>query len=450
MGCRCDTKTGLIVGAVLAGVAALLGAILIPVGNMIIESTVKKETVLEQGTTAYETWTSVETPVYRQFWIYNVQNPWEVVQEGAKPIVQEKGPYTYRTRYLMKENITANSNNTVSFSLPSGAIFEPGLSVGSEQDVMVIINIAVAAAYSLIPQGLHFILNTMINNSGVSLFQNRTVHELLWGYTDPTIGSVIGVFYPYNDTYDGPYNVFSGKDDISKVALIDRWRDASSFPPFVDKKKTLYFFSSDICRSVMGEFTGSVDLKGIEVYRYMLPKMTLAAPTVNPDNMCYCKDPVLTLNCTVAGVLDISSCRDGTPILISLPHFLHGSPELVEALVGLNPNEDHHSTFLDVEPITGFTLNFAKRLQVNIMYGPSKVIEILQKVQNNTIIPILWLNETATLDDATADRLKGELFSRVEMLEAVQISLMVIGVVLCVAFGVAACVVKRKSRNSLA
>uniref|UniRef100_A0AAY4CHB1 Platelet glycoprotein 4 n=1 Tax=Denticeps clupeoides TaxID=299321 RepID=A0AAY4CHB1_9TELE len=366
------------------------------------------------------------------------------VQEGAKPIVQEKGPYTYRTRYLMKENITANSNNTVSFSLPSGAIFEPGLSVGSEQDVMVIINIAVAA-YSLIPQGLHFILNTMINNSGVSLFQNRTVHELLWGYTDPTIGSVIGVFYPYNDTYDGPYNVFSGKDDISKVALIDRWRghaslpfwddnycdmingsDASSFPPFVDKKKTLYFFSSDICR--LGLFTGSVDLKGIEVYRYMLPKMTLAAPTVNPDNMCYCKDPVLTLNCTVAGVLDISSCRDGTPILISLPHFLHGSPELVEALVGLNPNEDHHSTFLDVEPITGFTLNFAKRLQVNIMYGPSK------KVQNNTIIPILWLNETATLDDATADRLKGELFSRVEMLEAVQISLMVIGVVLCVAF----------------
>lgn len=65
------------------------------------------------------------------------------------------------------------------------------------------------------------------------------------------------------------------------------------------------------CRSVSAEFTGTVDLKGIQMYRYMLPPLTLAAPTVNPDNKCYCHNENATLNCSVAGVLDTSSCREG-------------------------------------------------------------------------------------------------------------------------------------------
>ena len=28
----------------------------------------------------------------------------------------------------------------------------------------------------------------------------------------------------YNGTYDGYYNVYTGKDDIRKVGIIDRWR----------------------------------------------------------------------------------------------------------------------------------------------------------------------------------------------------------------------------------
>lgn len=30
-------------------------------------------------------------------------------------------------------------------------------------------------------------------------------------------------FFQYNDTTDGPYTVFTGKDDIKKVATIERW-----------------------------------------------------------------------------------------------------------------------------------------------------------------------------------------------------------------------------------
>ncbi|CAJ1054699.1 platelet glycoprotein 4 [Xyrichtys novacula] len=458
-----NKRCGLIAGAVFGAVVAFLGGILIPLGNLVIEGTVEKEAVIENGTTAFENWVATGGVVYRQFWFFDVKNPTEVIEQGAKPIVVEKGPYTYRTRYLPKENITFYPNYTASFSLPLGAIFEPSMSVGPEEDKVTSLNIAVAGAYSLVPQAFHSALEAMIRLSKSSLFQNRTVKEMLWGYTDPMLKSFLGLFAPYNGTYDGPYNVFTGKDDISKVGIIDRWddkenltfwddvycnmingTDASSFPPFVDKKKPLYFFSSDICRSVSAGFEESKDLKGIEVYRFTLQPNTLAAPSVNPDNKCFCKDPKTTKNCTIAGVLDISTCQEGRPIFISLPHFLHGSADLSEAIEGVNPNPEHHVTYLDVEPTTGFTLRFAKRIQVNMMYGPSNVITVLKKVKDYTIFPVVWMNETAELDDATADMFKTELISRIDLLEMIQKVLLGVGVGIFALCLISFCVLQRK------
>ncbi|XP_056281431.1 platelet glycoprotein 4 [Pseudoliparis swirei] len=423
---------------------------------------VSQEAVIESGTTAYDNWVAAGPGVYRQFWFFDVQNAEEVLLNGSDPVVVEKGPYTYRTRYLAKENITFNFNDTVSFLLPAGAIFEPAMSVGPEEDKVTSLNLAVAAAYTLVPKALHRMLENLIKASNSSLFQRRTVNELLWGYMDPMLKEKLGLFYPYNGTFDGIYNIYTGKDDIAKVGMIDRWRgerslhfwddkycdmingtDATSFPPFVDKKKPLFFFSPDICRSVSAGFEESLDLKGIEVYRYTLQEDTLASPTVNPANQCFCRDPKTTRNCSLAGVLDISSCQDGRPIFISLPHFLYGSPYLRDGVKGLNPIKEDHYTFLDVEPTTGFTLRFAKRIQVNMMYGPSDVITVLKKVKDYTIFPLVWMNETASLDDPTADRIKEELLSRIQMLEVVWRAMLGSGVsilalcsiVLCVAAG---------------
>ncbi|XP_040005030.1 platelet glycoprotein 4 [Xiphias gladius] len=466
MGC-CDRRCALVAGAVFGAAVAILGGVLIPLGNSIIEGTVEKEAVIEPGTTAYNSWVSAGAKVYRQFWFFDVKNPQEVLQYGAKPVVLEKGPYTYRTRYLPKDNITFNANNTVSFLLPMGAIFEPSMSVGPETDRVTSLNLAVAGAYSLIPVFFHPVLETMIKLSNSSLFQHRTVKEMLWGYTDPMLKNTVGLFVHYNSTYDGFYTVFNGKEDISKVGVIDRWRgegslrfwndtycdmingtDASSFPPFVDKKEPIYFFSSDICRSVSAMFEESMDLKGIEVYRYGLQPSTLASPTVNPNNRCFCRNPKTTKNCTIAGVLDISSCQDGRPIYISLPHFLHGSPSLLEDVLGLSPSEEHHHTYLDVEPTTGFTLRFAKRIQVNMMYGPSKVITVLKKVKDYTVFPLVWLNETAMLDDETADMFKKELLSRIRMLEIIQQVLLGTGLTIFLACLISYCVVTRRNNQS--
>lgn len=53
---------------------------------------------------------------------------------------------SFRTRYLPKHNVTSNPNQTVSFLLPLGAIFEPSMSVGPEEDKVTSLNLAVAVS----------------------------------------------------------------------------------------------------------------------------------------------------------------------------------------------------------------------------------------------------------------------------------------------------------------
>ena len=55
-----------------------------------------QEAVIEPGTTAYDNWMSADTVVYRQFWLFDLKNPLEVLEHGAKPVVIERGPYAYK------------------------------------------------------------------------------------------------------------------------------------------------------------------------------------------------------------------------------------------------------------------------------------------------------------------------------------------------------------------
>ncbi|TKC53600.1 hypothetical protein EI555_015433 [Monodon monoceros] len=317
-----------------------------------------------------------------------------------------------KVRYLAKENITQDSEtHTVSFLQPNGAIFEPSLSVGPENDTFTVLNLAVA----------------------------------------------------YHNTADGVYKVFNGKDDISKVAIIDTYKgkkhlsywpsycdmingtDGASFPPFIEKTRVLQFFSSDICRSFYAVFGAEINLKGIPVYRFILPSLAFASPLQNPDNHCFCTEKIISKNCTLYGVLDIGKCKDGKPVYISLPHFLHASPEIAEPVEGLSPNEEEHSTYLDVEPITGFTLQFAKRLQINILVKPGKSIGALKGLKQNYMVPILWLNETGTIGDEKAEMFRNQVTGKIELLGLVEMILISVGVVMFTAFMISYCACRLKS-----
>lgn len=52
-----------------------------------------------------------------------------------------------RVRYLAKENITENSDGTISYMLPNAARFEPDMSVGTENDTITCLNLAVVVSW---------------------------------------------------------------------------------------------------------------------------------------------------------------------------------------------------------------------------------------------------------------------------------------------------------------
>ncbi|NXO92187.1 CD36 protein, partial [Certhia brachydactyla] len=457
----CNRNCGLLTGAIIGGVLAIFGGVLIPVGDNLIGKAVKKDAVIVNGTTAFQNWIVPGSSVYREFWIFNVLNPSEVIDEGAQPKLEQRGPYTYRVRYLPKENITEGENGTISYMLPNVANFEPDMSIGTENDTMTVLNLAVVAVPAVFPSGfMQSIINTWIKSSKSTMLQNRTVKEILWGYTDPFLDSVpfpgvnpfVGVFYPYNGTSDGPYSVYTGTEDITKTAIIESYKnkrtlsyweghcdmvngtDGASFPPFVKKDQVLRFFSSDICRSIYGVFHSKQVVKGITLYRFVVPREAFASPTEVGDNYCFCTDQIISENCTLAGVLDISACKAKRPVYISLPHFLHASESILHNVEGLVPDEKEHETYLDIEPVTGFTLRFAKRLQVNLLVKPSSRIDPLKKVKKPYVFPLLWLNESAVIGDEKAEMFRTKISNRLQMLSTMQMALMIGGSVLFLAF----------------
>uniref|UniRef100_A0A8D0GSG0 Platelet glycoprotein 4 n=1 Tax=Sphenodon punctatus TaxID=8508 RepID=A0A8D0GSG0_SPHPU len=455
----CDRNCGLLSGAIIGAVLAILGGALIPIGDFLINKTIRKEAAIENGTIAYENWVVPGSPVFRQFFFYHVQNPSEVMN-GSRPNLKQIGPYTYRMRYLPKENITQHSDYTVSYFLPNIARFEPDMSVGSENDTFTCINLAVVAAPAMYKSGLvQIFINTLIKSSNSLMLQNRTVKEILWGYVDPFLKKIpfpmertIGAFYPYNGTTDGLYRVFNGIDDISKTALISSYKnkstlslwdgycdivngtDGASFPPFVKKNHVLQFFSSDICRSIFGVFKEERIVKDIPVYRFVVPPAAFASPLVNPDNICFCTEKVLSRNCTSAGALDISACKEGKPVYVTLPHFLFASKDITENIEGLYPDMNEHETFLDVEPTTGFTIHFAKKLQVNLLVTPSSRIETLSKIRQPYLFPVLWLNETAIIGEDKAEMFRSKVSTPIKMLHLLEAVLIIVGAVMFLGF----------------
>ena len=54
-----------------------------------------QEITLTEGSRTFETWKSPPPPVFMQYFFFNLTNADEFLA-GAKPVVQQIGPYTYR------------------------------------------------------------------------------------------------------------------------------------------------------------------------------------------------------------------------------------------------------------------------------------------------------------------------------------------------------------------
>lgn len=68
--------------------------------------------------------------------------------------------------------------------------------------------------------------------------------------------------------------------------------------------------------------------------------------------------------------MNVSSCRFGSPVFMSYPHFYNADPFFLNQVEGLNPNQKDHEFYMVLEPKTGVALEVAARFQVNMLVEP--------------------------------------------------------------------------------
>ncbi|KAJ0015391.1 hypothetical protein NQD34_009011 [Periophthalmus magnuspinnatus] len=415
-----------------------------------LQALVKKEVILKNGTEAFNAWENPPAPIYMQFYFFNLTNPLEVL-DGDRPAVVEIGPYTYR-EYRPMEEVSFSENGTkVSAVNTKTYIFQPNMSRGPETDLIRTVNIpAMTVMYKFKNEAvLANLISSYMKSLGEGLFTTRTVGELLWGYEDellkalkkfkPDIDYVFGLFYKNNASNDGEYVFLTGLKNYKDFARVDTWNGKSSldwwttdecnmingtngasFHPVITKSETLYMFSSDLCRSLYAEYEEDVTVKGIPGYRFSPPGKVFANLTVNPDNAGFC---VPAGNCLGSGVLNVSACKQGAPILMSSPHFYQADDKFVRDVFGMSPKKEWHQTAIDLNPLTGIVLQAAKRLQVNAFVQKLGVFSQTGNVRT-VVFPVVWINESVVIDDASVLKLKTVM---VEQTVLVNIPFMLIG-----------------------
>ncbi|XP_045923056.1 lysosome membrane protein 2c [Micropterus dolomieu] len=397
-----------------------------------VQSEVKKEIVLENGTEAFEAWENPPAPIYMQFYFFNLTNPLEVL-DGDRPAVVEIGPYTYR-EYRPMEQVHFQDNGTKVTAVNTKTyIFQLNMSRGPESDLIRTVNIPAMTVmekfkdHSVVAN----VISAYMRGTGERLFTTRTVGELLWGYEDgllkalrvvqPDLDDVFGLFYKNNASNDGEYVFFTGQQNSKDFARVDTWNGESSlnwwtsdecnmingtngasFHPIVTKNETLYMFISDLCRSLYAKYEEDVTVKGIPGYRFSPPSKVFANMTVNPANAGFC---VPAGNCLGSGLLNVSTCKQGAPIIMSSPHFYQADEKFVQDVFGMRPNKEQHQTLIDINPLTGIILQAAKRLQVNVFV--EKIPTFSQTGNMRTVVfPVVYLNESVVIDDSSVLKLK--------------------------------------------
>lgn len=121
---------------------------------------------------------------------------------------------------------------------------------------------------------------------------------------------------------------------------------AGEFYPMNSKRDHITMYSSEMCTNQKLEYIEDVTIKGIKAFKYGFPNV-FDNGHVNPENQCYCSG-----ECMPAGVLNLTACRDNTPIFLSLPHFYGADPIYTESIDGMEPSKEKHEFYMTLEPVT--------------------------------------------------------------------------------------------------
>ncbi|KAM4858867.1 scavenger receptor class B member 1 isoform X1 [Urocitellus parryii] len=452
MGGRSRTRWAAVALGVTGLLCAVLGAVMIVVVPSLIRQQVLKNVRIDPSSLSFSMWKEIPVPFYLSVYFFEVLNPEEILK-GAKPEVQERGPYVYR-EFRHKVNITFNNNDTVSFREHRSFQFQPAKSRGSESDYIVLPNILVLGAAMMMenrPMSLKLMMTLAFSTLGERAFMNRTVGEIMWGYDDPLVNLInkyfpdmlplkgkFGLFAEMNNSDSGVFTVFTGVKDFSRIHLVDKWNGLSKvnfwhsdqcnmingtsgqmWAPFMTPESSLEFYSPEACRSMKLIYQEPGVFQGIPTYRFVAPKTLFANGSVYPPNEGFCP-------CLESGIQNVSTCRFGAPLFLSHPHFLNADPVLAEAVAGLHPDPEEHSLFLDVHPVTGIPMNCSVKLQLSIYVKSIKGIGQTGKIQP-VVLPLMWFGESGAMEGKPLQTFYTQLVLMPKVMHYAQYALLALG-----------------------
>lgn len=169
------------------------------------------------------------------FYIFNLKNPNDFLN-GAKPVIEEIGPIVYR-EYITKEQVMDNQNGTISYFERRRYEFNSELSKFNESYEITTVNVAPVTVLQLIkyfPGIAHDLLNAAFITTNDTFVVRKTVKEILFGYNDNLLATLrnlagifqdllpsseVGFFIGKNNSFDGYYNIFTGKPIYCKHQL---------------------------------------------------------------------------------------------------------------------------------------------------------------------------------------------------------------------------------------
>lgn len=109
--------------------------------------------------------------------------------------------------------------------------------------------------------------------------------------------------------------------------------------------------------------------------------------------------------CETKGIIDLSACLNGAPLVLSAPHFLGTRPSLADLVEGLNPDKKKHEFSLMFEPQLGVPVFAYGRLQLSVRIERTSFLRGFDRVRD-AVIPFVWIEESGGVDDFLATVLK--------------------------------------------
>lgn len=151
---------------------------------------------LRPGNPAFEKWKSPQSPLIVKVYLFGVNNS-EAFLNGtdSKLKLEEVGPIIYHS-HIKQKDIVFEEDSTLSFTTENDFQFaEDENTPGILNRTLTIPNSMILGISAIIKDNLDNFLargsfNIMIANTNDKIFLNRTVYEILWNLTSPTLENI--------------------------------------------------------------------------------------------------------------------------------------------------------------------------------------------------------------------------------------------------------------------